>query len=272
MADLWNGEFRRSAVWPETAEALTGIADLQPGMRVLDVGSAGGGTMFPALERIGSSGSIVGIEVEEDWVEWLQKKIGERGIENAQNLLMNGQSMTFADASFDAVIVGLVGLDEDYDFETGELINGAPLMREVFRVLKPGCRLYNSNWLRQDDNEWMGELVRRRLPDCTKRGYFPGTEEGYLALLRYAGFEEIHVTQFQGRYAYESPAEWMACIGFIWEDELERIKADPATLQAFEQDAFARLAEERNPDGQIVYTRSAILVSARKPLSSQSKL
>jgi SAM-dependent methyltransferase len=265
VQDLWSGEYRQSAVWPETAEALIGIADLHPGMRVLDVGSAGGGTMFPALERIEPSGSIVGIEVDEDWVEWLRKRIAERGIENAENLLMNGQSMSFPNASFDAVIVGLVGLDEDYDFQTGEILNEAPLMREVLRVLKPGCYLYNSGWLWQEDNEWLGELVRRHLPDCTKRGYCPGTEEGNLALLQFAGFEEIRATRFEGRYTYRSPAEWMACIGFIWEEELRRVKADPGTLRAFEQDAFVLLAEETDPDGQIVYTRSATLVSARKP-------
>jgi len=143
--DLWSGTYVEPAVWDETARALLALADLRPGMRALDVGSAGGGTMFPALDRIGDAGSIVGIEVEKDWVEWLQKEIAERGIGNAENLLMNGQSMSFPDDAFDVVIMGMVGLDEDYDFETETIINEAPLMREVYRVLKPGHFLYNSN-------------------------------------------------------------------------------------------------------------------------------
>jgi SAM-dependent methyltransferase len=267
MRDLWSGERRQQAVWADTAAALIGLAELKPGMRVLDVGSAGGGTMFPALARIGESGSIVGIEVEEDWVEWLQKEIARRGIANAENLHMNGQSMSFPDASFDAVIVGLVGLDEDYDFETGEIINSAPLMREVLRVLKPGCFLYNSNWLWQDDNEWMGALVRGRLPGCTKRGYFPGTENGYVALLRFAGFEDVRVASFEGRYTFDAPAEWMACVGPMWEEELERIKKEPRVLEAFERDAFGLLAQHVDDEERLAYTRSAILVSARKPCS-----
>lgn len=268
MNDLWSGTYRESAVWEETAQALIELTDLRVGMRVLDVGSAGGGTMFPALERIGVSGSIVGIEVEEDWVEWLQKEIAKRGIRNAENLLMNGQSTSFPDNVFDAVIMGMVGLDEDYDFETETVINKAPLMREVYRVLKPGHFLHNSNWLWQDDNEWMGDLVRRHLPDYSKRGYFPGTEEGYVKLLASVGFEEIRVTPFEGHYTFEDPAEWMACVCHSWEEELEQIKSSPEILQAFEEDAFDLLANHVNDEGKLAYTRSAILVAARKPRRS----
>jgi SAM-dependent methyltransferase len=266
MQDLWCGTYRKPAVWRETAEALIALANLNEGMRVLDVGSASGGTLFAALDRIGATGSIVGIEIEEDWVEWLSKEISKRGVENAENLLMDGRSMSFPDEAFDAVIMGMVGLDEDYDFETGEILNDAPLMRDVFRVLKPGRFLYNSNWLWQDDNEWLGEIVRRRIPECTRRGYFPGTEEGYVRLLRTAGFEEIRVAPFEGHYSFESAAEWMACVNYMWEAELEEIKSDPETLAVFEADARKLLAEHAIEDGTIPYTRSAILVSARKPI------
>lgn len=265
MTDLWSGTYVESAVWKETAGALIRMSELEPGMRVLDVGSAGGGTLFPALERIGETGAIVGIEVDEDWVEWLRDRIAERRLQNAENLLMNGQSMSFPNAAFDAVVMGMVGLDEDYDFETGRILNGAPLMREVFRVLKPGCFLYNSNWLRQEDTDWMSELVRRHLPDCTKRGYFPGTEDGYVRLLRTVGFEDVRAIPFEGRYAYADPAEWIACLKHGWEDELGRIRSVPETLLGFERDALELLRHHVGEDGRLAYARSAILVSARKP-------
>ena len=264
--DLWSGTYREPAVWAEMAHALMETTELHPGMRVLDVGSAGGGTLFPALERIGPTGSIVGIEVEEDWVEWLKKEIARREIGNAENLLMDGRSMSFTDASFDAVIVGLVGLDHDYDFDADRILNEGPLMREAFRVLKPGYSLYTSNWLWQEDNEWMGDIVRRRLPGCTKRGYSPGTEEGYVRLLDFVGFEEIRVNRFEGQYTFESPDEWVACVAHMWEEEIERIKADPETLNAFERDAFELLAGLVDSDGRISYNRSAILLAARRPL------
>jgi len=263
--NLWNGEYIEPSYWDETADALIAMTDLQPGMRVLDVGSAGGGTLFPALERIGSSGSIVGIEMEEDWVEWLQKRIAERGISNAENLLMDARTMSFPDASFDAVIVGLVGLDDDYDFDRRMVLNEAPLMSEVSRVLRPGQRLYVSDWLLEEDNEWMGQLVRRQLSGCTKRGYFPMTEEGFTDLLQSVGFEDIRTSRFDGAYRFADPGEWMACIGHIWEKELSTIRADQEMQQAFERDALNLLGGHAEPDGTIPYRRSATLVSARKP-------
>jgi SAM-dependent methyltransferase len=267
MTDLWSGTYKRSPVWEETAQALIELADLRVGMRVLDVGSAGGGTMFPALNRIGASGSIVGIEVEEDWVEWLQKEIAERGIRNAENLRMNGQSMSFPDDAFDAVIMGMVGLDDDYDFDTGQVIDGAPLTRETFRVLKPGHFLYSSCWLWQDDNEWMGELVRRHLPDCAKRGYFPMTATAYVDLLETAGFEDVRTAPFEGHYTFDDPAEWMSCVEHMWDEELKQIKSSPEIQQSFEEDAFDLLASHVNDEGKLAYIRSAVLVSARKPLT-----
>ena len=48
MHDLWAGRYREPKYWRETAEALIAASDLAAGMRVLDVGSAGGGTLFPA--------------------------------------------------------------------------------------------------------------------------------------------------------------------------------------------------------------------------------
>jgi ubiquinone/menaquinone biosynthesis C-methylase UbiE len=265
MRDLWSGTYRRSAVWEETAQALIELAELEPGATILDVGTGYGGTLFPALERVGENGRIVSIDVEEDCVDWTKNEIAKRGIRNAEVVRMNARLMSFPDNAFDGVIMGMVGLDEDFDFNTGLVINDAPLMREVLRVLKPGCYLYNSNWLWQDDNEWMGEIVRRYLPACTKRGYFPGAKAGYVTLLEFAGFDDIRATPFEGHYTFDDPAEWMAVVEHVWEEELEQIKAQPDALRAFEKDAFDLLAIHVNDEGKIAYTRSAILVSAWKP-------
>ena len=237
-------------------------------MRVLDIGSAGGGTLFPALDRLGEAGSIVGIEIDEEWVEELRTKIANRGLRNAENLQMDGRSMRFGDGVFDAVIMGMVGLDSDYDVEADRIVPGAPLMSEVLRVLKPGCFLYSSNWLRQQDSDWMRELIRRHLPDYTKHGYFPALPEGVAALLTGVGFEDIRITFFEGHYTFDDPAEWMAGLSHVWPNELERIKGSPRLRRSFEGGAFELLATHLDDLGRIAYTRSAFLVAARKPVQS----
>ncbi len=268
MRDLWSGTYKSPKFWDETAEELISMAGMPPGVAVLDVGTGYGGTLFRALDRIGESGRIVGIDVETECVDWTKKEVAKRGISNAEILLMNARSMSFPDASFDIAIAGLVGLDEDYDFDVGRTIDDAPMIREIFRVLTPGGRLYVSGWLWQEHLEWMGELVRRYLPDCDNHGYFPATEEGYIDLLSSAGFTDIRTVPFNGRYTFDDPANWMATIHHVWEPELDRIRAlPPERLRRFEEDAFDLLAGHVNERGKLAYRISAVLMAGQRPVA-----
>jgi SAM-dependent methyltransferase len=265
MRDLWSTVYREPACWAETAERLIAVAELPTGATVLDVGTGYGGTLFRVVDRVGHTGRVVSIDVDEDCIEWTRSEIAKCGIRNAEVLRMNARAMDFADASFDGVIAGLVGLDEDYDFDAGKPIAGAPMIRESFRVLKPGGRLSISDWLWQDDNEWMGELVRCYLPGCRKRGYSRGTTQGQIDLLAGVGFEDVRVTTMEGRYTFDDPAEWMAVLKRQWAEELDQIRAQPEVLRAFEKDAFGLLAKQMDEDGKIVYARPTAFVTARKP-------
>lgn len=262
---LWNGKYREQECWAETASRLIALAELQAGARVLDIGTGDGGTLFPAFDRIGPAGRILSIDTERKCVEWTRREIARREIRDAEVLEMDAHSMSFADAGFDAAIVGLVGLDDDYDFDAGTPIGGASIAGEIFRVLIPGGHVCISGWLRQDDREWMGRLIRRQLPGCTKRGYAPGTEVGYVDILTRAGFEGIRVEATEGRYAFESPAEWLATLKPVWKSELEQICALPGGEEALEREALELLAEHTDAQGRVAYTRPAIFLTARKP-------
>lgn len=265
MTDLWSGTYKNPRYWGDTAAALIATAELHPGSTVLDLGTGYGGTLFPVRERIGDTGRMVGIDVEAECVEWTRQEIATRGIGNVEVLLMDARSMSFPDACFDVIVAGMVGLDEDYDFDANQPIDGAPMIREMLRILKAGGRLYLSGWLWQEHLEWMAQLVRQFVPDSDKHGYFPTTREGYLDLLRGSGFERIHTTSFDERYTFDDPAAWMAVVRHSWEPELSRIQDVPARRRAFENAAFDLLAAHTDAGGRLAYRISALLVAAQKP-------
>ena len=265
MRDLWSGTYREQAVWGEMGLALIALANLVPGMCALDVGSDGAGTLLPAPDRIGETESMVGKEIDGEWADWLRGELGNRKLRNAKSLVMNAETMVFPDASFDAVILGMVGVDGDYDFEGGWALREAPLTHDVFRVLRPGDSIHNSGWIRQEDGEWMAERVRRRLRGCAKRGYCPATPRGYADLLEAVGFENVRAVLHEGHHTFDEPAEWMACLDHVWEEEPAQIKADLDATRAFECDVIYRRGRCVDAGGKLAYVRSAVLVSARKP-------
>jgi SAM-dependent methyltransferase len=267
MTGFWNGEYREQACWAETAERLIALAEFSPGAKVLDVGTGDGGTLFRVLERLGPDAHAVSIDIEGKWVDWTRREAATRGIRNADVLEMDARAMEFTDASYDVAILGLVGLDDEYDFERRRPLGGASIVREVVRVLVPGGTAYLSGWLWQEDSEWMGELVRRFLPGCTKRGYAPSTESGYIDILSRAGFESIRTAKLEGRSTFEHPAEWMATLRSIWEPEISRICVQPGAQKAFEDAARTLLAGHLDTEGRIAYARPAICLAARKPVS-----
>jgi|GEM_PF-1123573 len=265
MPGLWSGEYREPAYWAEMAHTLVSWADLRPGMNVLDVGSADGGTLFPALDRVGPYGYVTGIEIDEDWIAPLKTAFAERGVENSSSLLMDAERMTFPDASFDAAILGLVGLEGDYDFRSGKVLRGAPLLHEVSRVLKPGGRVYCSGWARQQDAEWMRELISGQLPGVSNLGFSAVTEDGFEQLLRAVGFEAASTCTQRRTYAFETAAEWMAGLRHVWDNELAEICTETDIRTAFEQAAAALLKQHISSEGLIDYERAAVFAVGTKP-------
>ncbi len=83
MGDLWNGTYKEPKHWDDSATALIAMTELPAGSAVPDVGTGYGGTLFPALARIGNNGRIVGIDVEAECVDWTTAEVKKRGHTNA---------------------------------------------------------------------------------------------------------------------------------------------------------------------------------------------
>lgn len=110
--------------WGYRVAAEAGIG---PGQRVLDVASGTGVLACAAARRVGSNGSVVGLDPNEDMRAVAQRKACAVEWRDGR-----AESLPFPDASFDAVVsqFGMMYFEDK---------SGA--LREMMRVLRPGGRL-----------------------------------------------------------------------------------------------------------------------------------
>jgi arsenite methyltransferase len=124
---------------PEAAvESFAGVANpfslgrLQPGERVLDVGSGAGTDSLVAAQMVGASGRVTGIDMTPEMVERSRRSAEAMGAANVEFVEGEVETLPFPDASFDVVISnGVIDLVPDKDAVFGE----------IFRVLEPGGRI-----------------------------------------------------------------------------------------------------------------------------------
>jgi arsenite methyltransferase len=124
---------------PDSAvESFAGVANpftlgrLEPGERVLDLGSGAGTDSLVAAQMVGSEGHVTGIDMTPEMLAKARAAAEEMGAENVEFVESEAEQLPFADGSFDVVISnGVIDLIPDKDAVFGELL----------RVLKPGGRI-----------------------------------------------------------------------------------------------------------------------------------
>jgi len=184
---------------PDAVKASRGCADphaaaaLQPGERVLDLGSGGGIDALLAAREVGADGFVLGIDMTDDMLELARRNAAEGGFANVEfrkGYIEDLASAEVADASFDVVISNcVINLSTDKP----------AVLREAFRVLRPGGRFVVADvvGMKRIDAE-----TARRLGDFL--GCVSGVlvDEDYTALLREIGFSGVDI-QVQTLYTAE---------------------------------------------------------------------
>ncbi len=120
------------------AESFAGVANpfalgrLEPGERVLDLGSGSGTDSLVAAQMVGPEGSVTGIDMTPEMLAKASTAAAQMGATNVEFVESEAERLPFPDASFDVVISnGVIDLVPDKDI----------VFSELFRVLAPGGRL-----------------------------------------------------------------------------------------------------------------------------------
>lgn len=108
------------------------IAALQPGERVLDLGSGAGLDAFLAARQVGPTGVVIGVDMTPQMIERARANAATVGLPQVQFRLGDIEALPVDDAAVDVVMSNCV-------------INLAPdkaaVFRDAYRVLAPGGRL-----------------------------------------------------------------------------------------------------------------------------------
>jgi SAM-dependent methyltransferase len=159
----------------------TALANLQPGEVVLDLGSGGGIDVLLSARRVGPTGKAYGLDMTDDMLALARENQKKAGVENVEFLKGAIENIPLPDNTVDVIISNcVINLSGDKD----------RVLREAFRVLKPGGRLAVSDVLlrgevpaqvRKSIELWVGCIA----------GALQETE--YREKLQAAGFESVDV-------------------------------------------------------------------------------
>ena len=187
----------------------TALIDLRPGQTVLDLGSGGGIDVLLSARRVGPTGKVYGLDMTDEMLALARENQRKAGATNVEFLKGEIEHIPLPDNSVDVIISNcVINLSSDK----------GRVLREAFRVLKPGGRFAVSD-----------VVVRGDVPDAVRRsmelwvGCVAGAlhEDEYRRLLGEAGFGSVDVEPWRV-YAVDDARQFLSDAGL----DVEGIEAD----------------------------------------------
>jgi len=242
------------ALFREWAPRVATVARVQDGQRVLDVACGTGVLAREVCQRVGPSGTVVGIDINEGMLTVARRKTPL--IDWRQG---RAEALPFGDDSFDAVVsqFGLMFFE-----------NRHAALQEMMRVLRPGGHLAVAVWDAIEHAPGYASLTRllqtlfgEQVAQVLRAPFVLGDRERLVALLMEAGLVQARVETQQGTARFPSIGSWIHTDirGWTLADRL-----DDGQLDLLLREAEKALRSFTTPDGAVAFAAPAHIVTAVK--------
>jgi len=198
----------------------TALADLQPGEKVLDLGSGGGIDVLLSAKRVGPTGFAYGLDMTDAMLELAERNRIEANVENVRFLKGVIENIPLLDNTVDVVISNcVINLSADK----------RQVLHEAYRVLSSGGRFAVSDIvflghfppaIRKDLEAWAGCMAGAL------------EEETYRQLLAEVGFNHIEI-EVTRRYSLQDVADSGGTSSIASLTDSERTDIDGKFVSAF---------------------------------------
>jgi ubiquinone/menaquinone biosynthesis C-methylase UbiE len=198
----------------------TALATLREGDVVLDLGSGGGIDVLLSARRVGPTGKAYGLDMTDEMLALARENQRKSGLTNVEFLRGEIETIPLPDNSVDVIISNcVINLSGDKD----------RVLREAFRVLKPGGRFAVSDVVRRHDARIPQEVQRNMelWAGCIAGAL---SDQDYRDKLRAAGFQQIGIEETRV-YDAEAAKSFIESAGLDYEAIAAAV--DGAFLSAF---------------------------------------
>lgn len=239
---------------------MIGLADIRPGMRVLDLATGKGEPLLRIARRVGPNGRVLGIDPLKDSLAVTRRRAEQEGLSNIDLRAVPAEALELEENCFEAALCRW-GLPYTQD--------PVSVLRRARRALTPGSPLVAALWSEYENISWycLPRDVTEKfvaLPPLSPDRPGPirlGSVDAIRRNFTAAGLDVTHIEEMECAVVQAEAAEeivaWARCVLGRWVEGLA-----PERLHAWET-ALAKAAAATRSNGLIRLGGLTRLVVAR---------
>jgi ubiquinone/menaquinone biosynthesis C-methylase UbiE len=261
VAPNWGAPVFGAEVWAPRARLLA-LAGIRPGQRALDLACGTGNAAL--VERVGSEGYVLGLDLTPGMVRVGQEWVQQHGLRNVEFRVIESElELPVPATSFDVATCS---------FGLSYMPDPAGALRAVHQALKPGGRAAVVTWAGLDRVPFVAlevQILSRHLDPALLDLNGPGacalpTQEALASVFSAAGFTAVETETMHTDTVWDSPAAyWDFMAAMAWPLAMLGPKLSAEVLLAIREDALKTLGT-LFPNGPVQFTNEVLLAAGTK--------